>query len=356
MAVSDLKARYEGLWKEYLYQQFFVEPKNSKFSPIKGIVGFMQALARSERVELVLITPFDYPEFKELADSYQKAHLLHTSSANNWKITPEQLDQWCLENEVSAKGALVYLPKSLSGVSWKAGELKRLAEIARKFDLVFIREEFMHTPAEESLFHFLPHSSLIYMNPFHSFRGSSWHMGNLNIPKVMDMELIIAKCDWESLLHDASELDTLMLQVWMEEYSEHTLILNRWNDITSGLRKEVNELLRATKLKFSSADQGISLLLDFEGYRVPFGRKEIYTNSAICREIQNGCGVQLVPGSQLGLSPNMLVASMGLSNIGSLNWIEEVENVKVDASFLYKHFWNCIDGVQKLTKYLNALS
>lgn len=184
----------------------------------------------------------------------------------------------------------------MSGISWKAFELKRLAEIALNFPLICSRETFLHTTAEESLFHFLPNSSICYINPFQSFRRATWKKGIVSLPKDLDKEHFFEKQEWDLFCLDINELDFYIFSL-------------SW--------------------------------------------KSIFSNYDICEEIQHACGVQLVPSSHLGLSPNTLVANMGLSNIGSLHWVEFVENYKVDPSFLYKHFWNCIDGAQKLMKYLN---
>jgi len=146
----------------------------------------------------------------------------------------------------------------------------------------------------------------------------------------------------------------MALQLWMKSSSSQRSLLVKWEKVVASLRKEVQELVHTSKLIISPADQGIALLLNFENYRVALGRKGLFSIDTICDEIKNTYGVKLESGSRLGLAPNTLVAVMYLSNVGDLDWLEASEE-RVDGSFLYKHFWNCIDGAQKLAKFLNQL-
>jgi len=340
-------------WLAYLHEQFFIDVKHWTCLPALGMVKVLQEIADQESMNLLLPTPFDYPELLLLSSDKSNVHLLHSSAENHWKISPDQLENWCQEHEELCSSTFIYLPKPISGLAWKAGELKRLAEIAKSNKLILVREASMFTPAEESFFHFLPDSALIYINPYQDFNRSDWQFGYLMQPRLMKAQLnrLNEKLTGE---YAPTQKAVWAMHLWLKSSSSQLSLLTKWEHVVAALRKEARELLHVTKLIISPGNHGIRLLLNFENYRVALGRKELFSIEAACAKIEDLCGVKLEPASRLGLAPNTLVAVMYLSNVGALDWLEDSEE-NIDGSFLYKHFWNCIDGAQKLAKFLNQL-
>lgn len=350
---SHSSSQINAYWLAYLHEQFFIDIKQWDCTPVAGMPEVLERIVADKNAYLLVLTPFDYPEFLDLTTNNPNVHLLHTSAENHWKVSAEQLEAWCIEHASICTETFVYLPQPVSGLTWKAGELKRLAEIAKRYELCMVREASMQTPAEESFFHFLPNSSWIYINPYKGFEKADWQFGYLMEPKRLQAKR-------PQSTHSNSKVRVLnhqeigALWLWMENLEKQVALLKKWETVLQSLRKEVSELLQAGRLIISPGNQHISMLLNFEKYRVTYGRMELFSMDMICAEIEKGCGVRLQPGTKLGFAPNTLVAVMYLSNIDALDWLEATD-AKVDATFLYKRFWNCIDGAQKLMKYLNTL-
>jgi len=105
---TEVYADYIQLWKDVLSKNFFVDSRNLNCTPINGVVGLVEAIAWSEPTEILIITPFDHPEFIDLIRDFLKVYVLHTSASNHWKITAQHLETGCRENANLTEGALIY--------------------------------------------------------------------------------------------------------------------------------------------------------------------------------------------------------------------------------------------------------
>lgn len=340
-------------WLDFLRNQFFIDKKDWSWTPLHDIFSFIKQLMNESDQHLLLLSPFDKPEFSSFLTRSKRVHSLHAEEVHHWKLSPDRLEKWCKENDSVAQETWVYLPAPVGGVDWKTGELKRLAEVAKTYGLRFLREESMDTAAEESLFHFLPKSAYIFIHPYHSFQPANWQFGFFMWPKASNVPSLLSSDKIQSAQPDS--LAVKRMQEWLKSYPQQYQLKFKWNVIAQSLKKELHELLQASKLEVSLGEKGRTLVLNFENYRVIFGRRDLFTIDAICAEIERNSGIKLQSGHSLGLPPNTLIAVMYLGNVDSLDWLAKAE-IKPDASFLYKHFWGCIEGAQKLMRYLNSLA
>ncbi|MHB1277292.1 MAG: PLP-dependent aminotransferase family protein [Bacteroidia bacterium] len=305
--------------------------------------------------QLVWISPVEDPELLRIASLKEYNHFIHSKEENGWKLSPDQLDTWCKQNSQLVSKSILYLPRPLADNVWKAGEFKRLCEVANKHGVYFLREEYGSTRSDESLLHFYPEKSFVFYNPLFGTNGAGWGLGCLILPQNGAWNTI-----WTQLTHLENKplisgLEISALRTYFEEYEAIEALHANWERVLVGLRKEIYELLSVSKLKFKKSQSGNSIFIDFDAYRSHFGRRGAYNSSDLCKRIFQDSKVKLVPGSEVGCPPGTLVAVMFLTNIEDLDWFFEVSAKHVDTSFLYKQCWNCIDGAQKLMRYLNSL-
>lgn len=304
---------------------------------------------------LVWISPVEDPELLRIPSAKEQLHFIHSKEENGWKLSAEQLDTWCKENGHLLSKSILYLPKPLSDNVWKVGEFKRLCEVARKHGVYFLREEFGNTRSDESLLHFYPEKSFIFYNPLYGTNGAGWGLGCLILPQNGAWNTIWNQVSNQETKPLISGLEICALRTYFEEYAEIESLHASWERILLGLRKEIYELLTVSKLKFKKSLVGNSVFIDFDAYRSQFGRKGVYNSTDLCKRIFQDSKVKLVPGTDLGCPPGTLVAAMFLTNLNDLDWFLELTEKAVDTSILYKQCWNCIDGAQKLMRYLNSM-
>lgn len=343
------------LYKDFFNHQFSKDLAENTLIPALHKEDLIATLLGRPDWHLVWISPVEDPDLLKIASVKEHHHFIHSKEDNGWKLSPEQLDTWCKENSQLVSKAILYLPRPLSDNVWKAGEFKRLCEVANKHGVYFLREEYGSTRSDESLLHFYPERSFVFYNPLFGTNGAGWGLGCLILPQNGAWNTIwnqLANQDAKPLI---SGLEISALRTYFEEYADIEALHNNWEKVLVVLRKEIYELLSVSKLKFKKSQSGNSIFIDFDAYRSHFGRRGAYNSVDLCKRIFQDSRVKLVPGSELGCPPGTLVAAMFLTNLDDLVWFPEVAARNIDTSFLYKQCWNCIDGAQKLMRYLNSL-
>lgn len=344
------------MYTDLIKVHFSTSLNESQILPLVGKYEVLSTILNEATWNVLWLSPVDDPNLIQLQSNSKNSHFLYARSDEGWNISVDQLDDWCRSNEDRVENTLIYLSNPVAGKEWLPGELKRLCEVATKHRLFLFREEFLETRGQQSLLYFYPERSIVYMNPFCGSAGESWGLGCLVLPFEGFLSgVLLDKFESEPQIK-VNGLSSMALLPLFSNYKNMVHLRRKWNVIMRLLTNEVYELLLPSKLKFHKPDVGNSFFLNFEEYRLHFGRKAVFNSKILCQKIYEESGIKLLPGSALGCTPGTLVAGMYLSNFDDLRWIETVEIESMDTSFLYKHCWNCIDGAQKLTRYLTALS
>jgi hypothetical protein len=354
--VSGTPASLIPVYESFFNRQFSKHLAENTLIPALHKVELVAAILGNADWHLVWISPVEDPELLKITTGKDQFHFIHSKEENGWKLSPEQLDSWCKEHSHIASRSILYLPKPLADNVWKSGEFKRLCEVAQKHGVYFLREEYVSTRANESLLHFYPERSFVFYNPFYGTNGTNWGLGCVILPQNGEWNTIWNQVTNQEHKPLISGLEISALHAFFDEYTAIENLHVNWEKVLGGLRKEVYELLSASKLKFKKSLVGNSIFIDFDAYRSQFGRKGVYNSTDLCKRIFQDCKVKLIPGAELGCPQGTLVAAMFLTNIDDLDWFPGLEGTQVETSFLYKQCWNCIDGSQKLMRYLNSMS
>lgn len=101
----------------------------------KQSVGFSILALVDPGDEVIIPAPYwvSYPEMVRLAEG--KSVTLRTSFENNFKLTPEQLEEAITEK---TKALILCSPSNPTGAQYSAEELKGLAEVLRKYPDVYV--------------------------------------------------------------------------------------------------------------------------------------------------------------------------------------------------------------------------
>lgn len=101
----------------------------------KQSVGFSLLALVNPGDEVIIPAPYwvSYPEMTRLAEG--KSVTIRTSFENNFKLTPEQLEEAITEN---TKALILCSPSNPTGAQYTADELEGLAEVLRKYPQVYV--------------------------------------------------------------------------------------------------------------------------------------------------------------------------------------------------------------------------
>jgi aspartate aminotransferase len=71
----------------------------------------------------------------------RQVHLVHTDFADKWRIMPDRVADVCEHNGQHPHILVLNYPGNPEGASYTAGELKELADVARRFQLIVLSRE-----------------------------------------------------------------------------------------------------------------------------------------------------------------------------------------------------------------------
>ncbi|MEQ8525184.1 pyridoxal phosphate-dependent aminotransferase [Gracilimonas sp.] len=286
----------------------------------KQSVGFSLLALVNPGDEVIIPAPYwvSYPEMTRLAEG--ESVTVRTSFENNFKLTPEQLEEAITEK---TKALILCSPSNPTGAKYTADELKGLAEVLRKHPQVYV--------ISDEIYEYIV------------FDGD--HVGILNVaPDLKDRVLLIngfskgfAMTGWRlGYLAASNEIVSAVSKIQSQETSAPSSISQKAGEAAyKGSLDEV-ETMRAQFKK--RRDYLVETLNSFEGVscftpggafyvfpdishyigaKKPDGSK-IESSTDLCLYLLDEFGLALVPGDAFG-EPN----GVRLSYAASMDDLEE---------------------------------
>lgn len=289
----------------------------------------------------------------------RKVHWVTTREEDDWRISPGQLEELCKEDPDKPRILILNYPSNPTGKSYSLMELKELADVARKYQVVLISDEIYglihHEGKHESIAEFYPEGTIISSGLSKWCGAGGWRLGYFIMPKDLpwlnDAMAIVAS---ETFTATAAPIQYAAITAF-EDNPEIDDYLDRSRRILKRLALELGEILSSTEVSYPKPDGGFYLFLNFEAYRSKLAKKNIYNSRDFCELLLNQTGIALLPGMDFGCPASMLVARLAYVNFDGTSAIEGAVDKEVNTSFILKHCWETIEGTQQLAKWLARL-
>lgn len=145
-------------------------------------------MAAFKQAEILLPAPswVSYAPQGELAG--HKVTWLTTDFADKWRLSPQQLDQYCCNRETPDIPLLLILnyPNNPSGQTYTGQELSQLAEVMRKHNIIVIADEIYsllsYEKKQASLANYYPEACIVSSGLSKWCGAGGWRLGFMHIP------------------------------------------------------------------------------------------------------------------------------------------------------------------------------
>ncbi len=287
----------------------------------------------------------------------RKVHWVPTKEENGWKIMPSELEKMCEEDPDKPRIVILNYPSNPTGTTYSLMEMKGLADVARKYEIVLISDEIYglihHDGKHDSIAELYPEGTIISSGLSKWCGAGGWRLGYFIMPKDLpwlnDAMAIVAS---ETFTATAAPIQYAAIAAF-NEHPDMPDYLDRSRRILKAVANELTEILSGSQIQYSKPEGGFYLFLNLEAYRSYFAKKEIYSSKEMCEKILSQTGVALLPGSDFGCPNNQLMARLAYVNFDGVKAMDAARIEDVDSSFVFKYCWETIEGVQKLVKWLN---
>lgn len=284
-----------------------------------------------------------------------------TSEDNDWRLSPEKLDLICRSDPDRPRVVILNYPSNPTGSSYPKTRLKKLADVARKYNLIVVSDEIYglidHSGTHESLARYYPEGTIISSGLSKWAGAGGWRLGTFTFPKnlrwLQDAMAIVAS---ETFTSTSAPIQHAAITAF-EDHPEIDHYLLHSRAVLKALGNYMAGRLRNKQLTMPSPKGGFYLFVNFEYYREKLKAKGILTSYELCEALLNECGIAILPGSDFGRQPEELTSRMAYVDFDGKTVLDEAmkQDTIVDEFFIKTHCGKMVEAIERLEQWLDAL-
>jgi aspartate aminotransferase len=314
--------------------------------------------------EIVVPTPcwVSYvPQAKILG---KKVRLMHTTFEDKWHITPQRLAEFLeSEHDVYRPRILVLnYPGNPDGLTYTPDQLKEIAEVARKYELILLSDEIygqLHHKGEHiSVARYYPEGTIISSGLSKWCGAGGWRLGTFTFPKDLDWLLdAMASVASETYTSVSAPIQYAAVHAFrggvaIERYLWHA------RRVLSTLGKECHEILTEAGVRVHPPQGGFYLFLDFTPVAETLSKRGITDSMTLCERILQETGVAMLPGADFERPYSELTARLSYINFNGAKALAGSETIPLHnglpEDFITHTCGDTVEGTRKITEWVQG--
>lgn len=300
---------------------------------------------------------------------HPQAHILgrhvkfiHTGFDNKWRLTPEQIEQACMEDHDEKRPRLIILnyPSNPDGGSYGEDELRKIAEIARRFNIILLSDEIygqLNFKGEHvSVARFYPEGTIISSGLSKWCGAGGWRLGTFSFPPelkwIMDAMAAAASETYTSVSAPIqyAAIRAFKCGINIERY------LWRVRKILQRLAEDSVKILQEGGVMVHMPDGAFYLFIDCTPFTARLHERGIMNSRDMCEQLLQDTGVAILPGAAFNRPANELSARIATVNFDGAKALAKCETIPLDQplpeNFSQTYCKEVLDGLKKMVKWL----
>jgi len=246
--------------------------------------------------------------------------LIHTTFENRWQITPEQLETYLSDENDQYKPRLLVLnsPSNPHGRTYSSEELKRIARIAQKHEMIILSDEIYgqlhHEGKHISIARFYPERTVISSGLSKWCGAGGWRLGTFAFPPTLDWLMnsmaAVASETYTSVSAPIQYAAVCAFQggIFIERYLCHA------RRILSYIGKRSAEILTKAGIRVHFPEGAFYLFIDLSRSSEKLIPKGVVDSKTLCEKLLQETGVAILPGSSFQRPAEELTARLAYVN------------------------------------------
>jgi aspartate aminotransferase len=324
-AIAEYHRRHEGI--EYSEANILIGPGSKELMFLLQLVYYG---------ELIVPTPCWVSYIPQARIIGRQVSLIQTSVGDRWQITAEKLEEHCRNQEDTYRPRILVLnyPGNPDGCTYTAEQLKDMAEVARKYQVVLLSDEIYgeihHTGKHISVARFYPEGTIISTGLSKWCGAGGWRLGAFAFPPELAWLL-------EKMASVASETFTSVSApiqfaavtafkggLFMENYLWHT------RRILAAVGKKCADSFDYSNILVPFPEGGFYLFPDFTYHKRNLSKRGIKDSATFCRRLLDETGVALLPGSSFGRPKEEITARIAYVDFDGIKALTASEQIPLD--------------------------
>jgi len=277
--------------------------------------------------------------------------LVHTTFENRWQITAEQLETYLSNENDRYKPRLLVLnyPSNPHGRSFSSDELRGIARIAKKHEMIVLSDEIYgqlhHEGRHISIARFYPERTIISSGLSKWCGAGGWRLGTFAFPATLNWLM-------NSMAAVASETYTSVsspIQYAAVRAFQGGILIERYlchaRRILSHIGKHSAKILTKAGLRVHPPEGAFYLFLDFSQCSEELTTRGVVDSKSLCEKLLNETGVAILPGTSFQRPPEELTARLAYVNFDGSNALAMSETIPLSESLPEDYSSHCCASV-----------
>jgi len=293
----------------------------------------------------------------------KKVRILHTSFEDRWHITPLHLAEFLeKEHDVYRPRILVLnYPGNPDGLTYTTDELKEIAEIARKYELILLSDEIYgqihHKGEHVSVARFYPEGTIISSGLSKWCGAGGWRLGTFTFPKNLDWLLdAMASVASETYTSVSSPIQHAAVHAFRGGVTIERYLWNA-RRILSTLGNKCHEILTDAGVKLHAPQGGFYLFLDFSPFADSLSKNGITDSTTLCERLIQETGVAMLPGVVFERPENELTSRLSYINFNGAKALAASETIpphdRLSEEFILNACPDTLEGIKKIADWIS---
>lgn len=283
--------------------------------------------------------------------------IIPTSFEEEWRLSPERFARLCDEDDTRPRILVLNYPGNPEGRTYGADELREIAEVARRFEVILLSDEIygqLHHKGEHvSVARFYPEGTIVSSGLSKWCGAGGWRLGTFSFPPALDWlcETMTAVAS-ETFTSVSAPIQYAAVTAFrggaaIERYLVHA------RRILSALGHWAAGTLSAAGVRVYPPEGAFYLFADF----TPLAdRLRVGSGDRMCRRLLQETGVAVLPGVSFHRPPEELTARLAYVDFDGAAALKASESVPEDRQlsldFLRAHCRPTVEAIEKIAAWV----
>jgi aspartate aminotransferase len=287
---------------------------------------------------------------------------LATHLQEGWRLTPERIEKLCSQDPDRPRLVILNYPANPSGTTYRADELKAIAQIARRYRVVLLSDEIYgelhHTGQHVSVARFYPEGTIVSSGLSKWCGAGGWRLGTFAFPRSLQwLKTAMASVASETYTSTSAPIQYAAVRAF-EPSLEIERYLWQSRRILRSLARHLAARLKEAGVQVLEPKGAFYLFPDFSSFRESLSGRGVHTGEELCQRLLEETGVAILPGAAFGHSSEALTARLAYVDFDGARALtaaqQNAPDRQLERSFVETYCHSCIEGVEKLCEWLGG--
>jgi aspartate/methionine/tyrosine aminotransferase len=287
--------------------------------------------------------------------------IIETEFSNNYKLKTAELELSC-KNVNIQKTLILNSPNNPTGAVYSKSELKELAQVCKKHNVVVLSDEIYsqinfaskYTP---SIADYYPERTIVFGGLSKVFSAGGYRLGFAAIPKTMkELYQPLRSFFSETFSAVSSPIQYAAIKAYQMNPDLQDYI-RTCSNILKEVGKFVYDKLEKNDIKCTEPQGAFYMIVDFEKFRNKLKIIGIFNAIDLCNHLLQNYKIALLPGQDFYFGESSLTCRLAFVDFDGEIVYENYKqnNSIIDTSFMTTYMPSITTGIDKLETFLSKI-